>query len=70
MDDLQKCAKNAPDLEFDGVLTKRLIVLDNCFISTENLPSHLKAGYYKTVLTFTGRSKASLTIVAKVEPKD
>ncbi|XP_065365679.1 uncharacterized protein LOC135958715 [Calliphora vicina] len=70
MEDLQICAKNAPDLESDGVVTKRLAEFENCSISNENMPSHLKAGYYKIVLIFTGRANVSLTVVIKVEPKD
>lgn len=67
---LSKCSRNAPDMNIERVLTKRLIIFDNCFISNENLPSYLRNGYYKIILKFEGPAAMDVILLIKVEPLD
>ncbi|XP_037820076.1 uncharacterized protein LOC119609389 [Lucilia sericata] len=70
MESLLQCSSNAPDLEFDGVVTKRVVEFDDCVISNENMPSHMKIGYYKVIFTFTQQITAQLEIIVKIDKKD
>lgn len=53
MEDAQKCCENAPYFEgnYVGPLTKRRVVLNECTIDTEKLPSYMMEGYYITRTT-------------------
>ncbi|XP_065365678.1 uncharacterized protein LOC135958714 [Calliphora vicina] len=70
LDSLMDCSKNTPTLELEGVITKRVLEMENCVISNENMPSHMKNGYYKIMFAFTEQVEAMLEIIAKIEKKD
>ncbi|XP_075169324.1 uncharacterized protein LOC142241441 [Haematobia irritans] len=54
MKSLTECTDNSPYIEdvFRPPLTKRLITFTNCTISTENMPTYAKPGYYHIVFNY------------------
>ncbi|XP_023302194.2 uncharacterized protein LOC111684287 [Lucilia cuprina] len=70
LESLLKCSTNPPDLEFDGVITKRLVELNDCIISNENMPSHMKSGFYKIIFGMQKQVTAQLEIIVKIDQKD
>ncbi|XP_075169381.1 uncharacterized protein LOC142241490 [Haematobia irritans] len=54
MESMAECSDNSPYIEdvFRPPLTKRLITYKNCTVSTENMPSHMKPGYYRVIFNY------------------
>lgn len=69
MTNLLKCSENAPTEEdlLGDILTKRLIIVDNCTISNENFPSYVRYGYYKIIITFGGPMAMEIIFILLVE---
>lgn len=71
LDSLSECATNQPLKDksdvFVAPLTKRIMKFENCVFSTENLPSHMKSGYYKANIAFTNEVDTVIQTLIKVE---
>ncbi|XP_075167760.1 uncharacterized protein LOC142239902 [Haematobia irritans] len=70
MKSLMECTDNAPYIEdeFRPPLTKRLINFTNCTVSTENMPSHMKSGYYRNVFTLHKQCSGYFILETLVNP--
>lgn len=73
MEDLMECADNVLILNdsetFEPPLTPRLVTLRNCSIRTDNLPSVIRAGFYKIVIEFKNELVGILESVIQVQSK-
>lgn len=73
LDELKECATNPPHKDasetFIPPLTKRVVVLENCAFSNENMPSHMRSGYYKLIISLTNQIDTTCSILSKIEPK-
>lgn len=69
----KECSTNLPINDksetFVPPLTKRVMILENCTFSNEDMPSHLRPGYYKLKFGFTNEVETTMIFLAKVEPK-
>ncbi|XP_075167054.1 uncharacterized protein LOC142239173 [Haematobia irritans] len=70
MKSIMECTDNAPYTEdvFKPPVTKRLIIFTNCSVSTENMPSHMKSGYYRNVFTSYNQCSGYLLFETQVNP--
>ncbi|KNC27325.1 hypothetical protein FF38_07242 [Lucilia cuprina] len=68
---LEKCCDNAPIVKdkFEAPLTKRYVSLNNCALTTDNLPNVIMEGYYRLRLTFSGPLNAYVETLSFVETK-
>lgn len=70
---LKDCITNLPINDrsetFVPPLTKRIMILENCEISNDNMPSHMRPGYYNVQFGFKNEAETIATVLAKVEPK-
>lgn len=71
LESLNECATNLPLKDrsdvFVAPLTKRVMVFENCNLSNNNMPSHLKSGYYKVNIGATKEVETVVKILIKVE---
>ncbi|XP_065368985.1 uncharacterized protein LOC135961413 [Calliphora vicina] len=67
----EKCCENAPIITntFKEPLTKRNITINNCALSTDNLPNVIMEGYYRLRVTLTGPADIYVETISLVEPK-
>lgn len=68
-----KCSTNLPMKDksdtFVPPLTKRVMDLENCEFSNDEMPSHMKSGFYNVTIAFTNQVESYMIVLAKVEPK-
>ena len=73
MEGLKDCATNIefidPSKAFIPPVTKRVTVLENCTFPNENMPSHMKSGYYNITCDFANQVNTACSLLAKIEPK-
>ncbi|KAM7344646.1 uncharacterized protein ACRADG_011289 [Cochliomyia hominivorax] len=69
MDGLEECATDAPFFEeFVAPLTKRCLVMNECKMSNENLPSHMDDGcYLVSINLYAQTAVATINVYAVVE---
>ncbi|XP_075169646.1 uncharacterized protein LOC142241737 [Haematobia irritans] len=72
MNQLRNCTNDALYFEntFRPPLTKRIIKFDNCWASNEDLPSHMRSGYYEVLFIFTRQGQAKIFIEVRVRPQE
>ncbi|XP_073846499.1 uncharacterized protein [Musca autumnalis] len=70
MESFSECCDNLPALNgtFEAPLTARHITIANCVVNTENMPSHLKSGYYRITYSYMNQARGSITSEALVHP--
>ncbi|XP_075168644.1 uncharacterized protein LOC142240799 [Haematobia irritans] len=70
MKSIKECSDNAPYTEdvFKLPITKRLITFTNCTVSPENMPSHMKSGYYRNVFSLHKQCSGSFILESLVNP--
>lgn len=67
----EKCWQNAPIArgKFVEPVTKRYVKINNCVLSTDNLPNIIMEGYYRFRLTLSGPFEVYVEALSLVETK-
>ncbi|XP_065368983.1 uncharacterized protein LOC135961412 [Calliphora vicina] len=67
----EKCCENAPIFKskFVAPLEKRNVTINNCALSTDNLPNVIMEGYYRLRLTSSGPVDVFVEALSLVENK-
>ncbi|XP_013100041.1 uncharacterized protein LOC106082213 [Stomoxys calcitrans] len=61
METMLECGQNFPYLEkIELPFAKRIMTWDDCFISSENLMSHMKSGFYRAIIKLS--NQADITV--------
>lgn len=68
-DTVSECCENSIEFEdkFISPLTKRRMICKDCIMSAENLPSHLRPGFYRLVGTTVGEIAFEISFIVNLE---
>ena len=73
LDGLKECATNPPlndsSEKFIPPWSKGVMILENCTFPNDNMPSHMRSGYYRSVVTFAKQVETYYSLLIKIEPK-
>ena len=73
LDGFKECATNPPLSDssetFTPPWTKSVMILENCIFPNDNMPSHMRSGYYISIITLSKQVETSFSYLVKIEPK-
>ncbi|XP_013100030.2 uncharacterized protein LOC106082201 [Stomoxys calcitrans] len=57
METMHECAQNFPYFEkVELPITKRIMTWDECMLSSDNMMSHMKSGFYRAIIKFSNQA--------------